>query len=298
MKKLIFGIVLMSLMAIIGLSIVACDTGSGNIVGGGGGGAGSNINISEMTFDAVMSAINAALAVGNATVTGSATDLQGLIHLTIPAGRTLNWHADVRGTAVFIPHGGGDLIVANGGRFESHRNSMMISLDNFDGRFIVETGGEILNTYTGFLAGGGISLGGERGSRTLIVRGGVITGYWDAILVTFDSAVYIESGTVRNTSVNADSTAIDGRGNARIKISGGTITTGGAGAAVIGRWGSPRVFVSGTPTIAPGGIRTGSIEARGYWLGSNNQALFLTDGSARAFTIDTDLFYGAPANWQ
>jgi len=107
-----------------GLAATACGNGAGsgavggpNVGGGGNGGGngaagGSSISIAGMTTSAeIASAINAALAAGDVTVTGAAVGITDgdIIRPNVPVSRTLNWQADARGLfsleAVQDPHG-------------------------------------------------------------------------------------------------------------------------------------------------------------------------------------------------
>jgi plastocyanin len=260
------------------------------------------VDISELaTATAIRDAIHAALDVSDEVVViGEVSGITSALNITVPVDKNLKWEAEYAGSNAFNLGGLGDFILADGGKIiSSGSGSAVVNLSSsgntFGGTITIGADGEIVSAGTAALEG--IRVAHSENPSTIRVEGGTIETRSNPIYVTAagNPIIFIESGLLHRNVATSSNFSVELLGG-RIHISGGTVSKAATG-GVIRLGNDAEIYVSGTPTIAEGGISR-SILANtvvGYYSGDNLEKFLTTGGAANErFTVDENLHNETP----
>lgn len=187
-------------------------------------GADAGIDITGKTVSEIGTEIHDAIAAADAgdtvTVTGSKTDANSSLEITIPAGMTVIWKAGYIGNSCILLYGDGVFEVADGAEVKIWDGDSISA--RYDNVHVAVTGGLVECTMAGgdavHIGTGGITVTGGTIKASVRSYGGAIFGYPGS------GAIVIKGGTVE--ADGSDGIAIYQEGGT-VTVTGGTVTANG-----------------------------------------------------------------------
>ncbi|GHT09999.1 hypothetical protein FACS189426_09530 [Bacteroidia bacterium] len=193
----------------------------------------------------IKNAIENALASGNATVTGSLSDVTETLDITIPEGREVTWQAEYLGIvasglyqSLIALRGDGAFDVASGGVIDQNSDNSKYTISAYNNVSVTVSGGTVSGNYLAIYAVTG-------SSPSITVSGGTVFGNNWAINADYATggSITVSGGTVRA----AEGEAISSSSNMNILISGGRVEALGSSEDI-----SSAINTSSTITVTGG----------------------------------------------
>ncbi|GHT65405.1 hypothetical protein AGMMS50239_25100 [Bacteroidia bacterium] len=215
-----------------------------------------------------------------ATVTGGLSGVTETLTLTIPAGKTVVWQANLEGSAATLVNisGGGTLDVAAGGLLKTSGKSETIAVG---ANTTVKVSSGTVDATNNSIAEA-IYLNGT-GARAE-VTGGEVKAVSTGIECRDGGIVSVSGGTVSSSAVNGS--AIDVYGASTVEISGNATVTSAAGFAInVNHRSTAVVSIKGGTVTGQNPIEGGSIIVSGGALSGTNTGAIMLSNNANAFIL-------------
>ncbi|GHV30515.1 hypothetical protein FACS1894177_03220 [Bacteroidia bacterium] len=215
-----------------------------------------------------------------ATVTGGLSGVTETLTLTIPAGKTVVWQANLEGSAATLVNisGGGTLDVAAGGLLKTSGKSETIAVG---ANTTVKVSSGTVDATNNSIAEA-IYLNGT-GARAE-VTGGEVKAVSTGIECRDGGIVSVSGGTVSSSAVNGS--AIDVYGASTVEISGNATVTSAAGFAInVNHRSTAVVSIKGGTVTGRNPIEGGSIIVSGGALSGTNTGAIMLSNNANAFIL-------------